>query len=200
MRWGKAPPRGGDEQPEDGVCGGKDPGWRLVEENSPHPVFDEALVIGTPARLGAKPRLQCGQRAGDVQPGLRHHNRDGRQVRKAEPQAVDPGPADQVADDNEHEAPDNEHHDAEVQQQHGVRQKLVRKRGIHPAVAPRSSRPAAVDLCEGLGVVACIPAEASGAAAVWPFRDPEGKTALSCRRSRTASAPRRTCRVAIMQR
>jgi hypothetical protein len=40
-------------------------------------------------------------------------------------------PCSQIPDDDSGQAPDNEHHDAEMQKEHCIRKALVKKRTVH---------------------------------------------------------------------
>jgi len=48
-------------------------------------------------------------------------------MRKTKPKTVDPGPGAQVACDDEHQAADDEQHDAEVQNQHRVGEHAIER-------------------------------------------------------------------------
>ena len=69
-----------------------------------------------PAELGLDGR----ERASDAEPHLGHDNGDRDEMNDAEPDAVDPAPAESVADDDHQEAADNESDDAQMNDQYRV--------------------------------------------------------------------------------
>lgn len=88
----KIPPRRDHEQTEHRVGGNEHPEWRLVVQKALNPVFNEARAVGDLPCLLAQPRLQNRQRAKFPEPGLCDYDADRCDVRKAEPQVVDPAP------------------------------------------------------------------------------------------------------------
>ena len=52
---------------------------------------------------------------------------------QAEPEPIHPAPGKKIPDDDKHEAGDDEHNDAEVREQDGIREKLVGQHLSMPA-------------------------------------------------------------------
>lgn len=123
--WRKVPPRCHDDEPKQRVAECEDPGRRLVVQDTLKPMLDKTTVVGCCARLGAQPHFQRGERAPNAEPGLCHDYRNGGQMRKPEPNGIDPCPGPQVANDDENKAANDKRYDGEMQREHHIGEQLI---------------------------------------------------------------------------
>ena len=90
-------------------------------------MLDKAAMVGCCARLRTQPHFDRGERAGGAEPGLCCDDDDSGQVRKPEPQGVDPPPGFEVSDDRQNEAANDERDDEDVEREHHICKQLIRR-------------------------------------------------------------------------
>lgn len=93
-----------------------------MEENALKPVLDEADIVRSRSGLHAKPGFQACQRAGEADPGLSNDDGNCNDMSEPEPETVYRWPCKQIARKNGRETADNEYDDADMRQQHHIRQ------------------------------------------------------------------------------
>ena len=124
--WRKVPPHCKDKQTEDRIAKREHPAWSFVVQQLLEPMLDKATAVCCSLSLPTQPHFKRGERTSDAKPCLCCDERDGAQVRKPEPQVVDPAPIAQIADDDEHEANDNECNNCGMQRERDIRKQLIR--------------------------------------------------------------------------
>ena len=109
---------------------GEDPRRGLVEDEPLDPVLNEALLVASVAGLNAKLGLEGCEMTLLPQPSLSDNKTDGRQVKQAKGEGVDPTPdTSDVADKDTHQAADDEQDDAEVKNEDGICKEAIRHVG-----------------------------------------------------------------------
>lgn len=84
------------------------------------PVADKAAAVGWSSSLLAEPHLQRGERADGAEPGLGNNDRDSRQMRQPEPQAIDPAPTAPIAEEDDHQAASHKLGNDKMQREHYI--------------------------------------------------------------------------------
>jgi hypothetical protein len=121
----KVPPSGEHKQAKDRVDKAEHPGRRAVVQELLQPVLNEPTTVCLCAGLRAQPHFKCRERARDTKPCFCHNSGNGNEMRQPEPEAIDPAPALEISKDSKNQASHDKSRNGDVQDQHGVGEKLA---------------------------------------------------------------------------
>ena len=125
--WRKVPPGSEHGRGEQGVHRNEHPRRRAVVEQLLKPVLDEAAAIRRLASANTQPHFERGERTNEAEPGLGDDDSYGRDMSDAKPSVVHPAPMLEIADDGKRQPCDDECSDANVYNQHGVREQQAER-------------------------------------------------------------------------
>ena len=99
---------------------GEHPGRSLVIEDALQPMLDKAAGVGWFVGLRTQPHFERRERADNAEPGLCHDDCDCSEMRKPEPQGIDPPPRQEVARDYENQTANDKCDEGKVEREHSI--------------------------------------------------------------------------------